>query len=157
MRNAHIMTRKIDNEPLHQNRRRMMTRKYFTEICYQNSNYIPLHYLLIAVQGEDQICCTQVKMVKSSGILKEKERTSSARTHKIKVRTTSSGWHKDKARTRSSAHKDKVRYNLLSDVQIDDPVHEVETGEAHREEDPAIFINIRRGHSTHFIQVLFTL
>ena len=39
-------------------------------------------------------------------------------------------------------------------MQVDDPVHEVEAGEGDGEEDAAVLVNVRRGHTHHLLKVL---
>ena len=50
--------------------------------------------------------------------------------------------------------QDEVLGHLVADVQVDDPVHEVETREGDGEEDAAVLVDVRRRHSHHLLQVL---
>ena len=54
----------------------------------------------------------------------------------------------------AGVEQDEVLGHLIADVQIDDPVHEVEAGEGDGEEDAAVLVNVRRRHSHHLLQVL---
>ena len=38
-------------------------------------------------------------------------------------------------------------------MSVDDPVHHLKTGEGDRKDDAAVFVNVRRGHAKHTIQV----
>ncbi len=48
----------------------------------------------------------------------------------------------------------QVLGDLVAHVEVDDPVHQVEAGERHREEDPGVLVNVRRADPHHFLQVL---
>ena len=54
----------------------------------------------------------------------------------------------------SWVEEDEVLRDLVADVQVDDPVHEVEAGEGDGEEDTAVLVNVRRRHPHHLLQVL---
>ncbi len=48
----------------------------------------------------------------------------------------------------------EVGSDFIRDVQVDDPVHEVEAGEANWKDDSRIFVDTGRGSTAHVIQVL---
>ena len=50
--------------------------------------------------------------------------------------------------------KGQIRRQFVRDVQIDDPIHEVETGKGHRKDDPRIFVDGRRRCAKHFVEIL---
>lgn len=47
----------------------------------------------------------------------------------------------------------EVGSHFVRDVEVDDPVHQVETGEGHREDDSGVLVDGGRGGSEHFVQV----
>ena len=53
----------------------------------------------------------------------------------------------------SSAQKDQIRDNVVAQVLIDDPVHELETRERHREDDSAVLVDIRSRHPEHLVEL----
>ena len=59
--------------------------------------------------------------------------------------------------SRGGAEENQVGHNLLGDVEVNDPVHEVEAGEAHREEDAAVLVNVRGRDAAHLLQVLLAV
>ena len=48
----------------------------------------------------------------------------------------------------------EVGSNFIRDVQVDDPVHEVEAGEANWKDDSRIFVDGGRRSAKHFVQIL---
>ena len=53
--------------------------------------------------------------------------------------------------------EDQIGYDLLGDVQVDDPVHQVEADEADREEDAAVLVNVGGRDAAHLLQVLLAV
>ena len=49
---------------------------------------------------------------------------------------------------------DEVGGHLVADVQVDDPVHQVEAKEGEGEEDAAPLVNVRRGDAHHLVELL---
>ena len=49
---------------------------------------------------------------------------------------------------------DEVLCDLVADVEVDDPVHEVEAEEGEREEDAAPLVDVRRRDPHHLVQLL---
>lgn len=49
---------------------------------------------------------------------------------------------------------DEVVDDMVAQVLIDDPVHELEAGEGHWENDPTVLVNVRSRHAEHLVQVL---
>ena len=49
---------------------------------------------------------------------------------------------------------DEVRGDLVADVEVDDPVHEVEAEEGEGEEDAAPLVDVRRRDPHHLVQLL---
>ena len=48
----------------------------------------------------------------------------------------------------------EVGSDFIRDVQVDDPVHEVEAGEANWKDDSGVLVDTGRGSTAHVIQVL---
>jgi hypothetical protein len=53
--------------------------------------------------------------------------------------------------------EDQVGDDLLRDVQVDDPVHQVEADEADGEENAAVLVNVGGGDAAHLLQVLLAV
>jgi len=52
---------------------------------------------------------------------------------------------------------DEVIYIDLREVVVDDPVHEVEAGEGHREHNPGVLVHVRGRHSQHAVDMAVPL
>ena len=50
--------------------------------------------------------------------------------------------------------KDEVVVGYIRDVQVDDPIHEVEADETYREHDARVLVDVRRRTSVEFVEVL---
>ena len=48
----------------------------------------------------------------------------------------------------------KVINDIVAQVLVNDPVHELEARECHWEYDTAVLVNVRRSHAEHLVQVL---
>ena len=49
---------------------------------------------------------------------------------------------------------DEVLQDLVTQVLVNDPVHQLEAGEGHGEDDPAVLVNVRGRHAEHLVQLL---
>lgn len=47
----------------------------------------------------------------------------------------------------------EVLSHFVADVKVDDPVHQVETGEGHRKEYSRVLVDVRRRNAHHLLQV----
>ena len=50
--------------------------------------------------------------------------------------------------------EDQIRDNVITEMAVDDPVHELEASEGDGEEDAAVLVDVRCGHSKKLVQVL---
>ena len=48
----------------------------------------------------------------------------------------------------------QVGRDLVADMQINDPIHQIEASERDGEEDARVFVDVRRGDAEHLLQVL---
>ena len=49
---------------------------------------------------------------------------------------------------------DEVLQDFVAQVLVNDPVHQLEAGEGHGEDDPAVLVNVRGRHAEHLVQLL---
>ncbi len=49
---------------------------------------------------------------------------------------------------------DEVLHLVIAQVLVDDPVHQLEAGERHGEDDAGVLVNVRRRHPKHLVQLL---
>ena len=68
-----------------------------------------------------------------------------------------SRWVGSWSESRAGAQQDQVRNDLLRDVEVDDPVHEVEAGEGDGEEDAGVLVNVGGRDAAHLLQVLLAV
>ena len=50
--------------------------------------------------------------------------------------------------------EDQIRDNVITEMAVDDPVHELEASEGDGEEDAAVLVNVGCRHSKELVQVL---
>ena len=63
-------------------------------------------------------------------------------------------WREDTASFPDVVEVDEVLGDLVADVEVDDPVHEVEAEEGEREEDAAPLVDVGRRDPHHLVQLL---
>merc|ERR1719189_1138676 len=51
----------------------------------------------------------------------------------------------------------QVWHHVFTDIQIDNPIHQVEANERNREEDSGIFVDVGRRNASHLLQVLLAV
>ena len=49
---------------------------------------------------------------------------------------------------------DQIRNHVVTQLLVNDPIHQLETREGDREDDPGILVNVRSRHSEHLVQLL---
>lgn len=52
------------------------------------------------------------------------------------------------------AVEDEIFCGIVRDMQVDDPVHEIETDETNRKHDPRVFVDVRRWATIQLVETL---
>ena len=60
-------------------------------------------------------------------------------------------------RTSIGTQVHQVWHHVFTDIQIDNPIHQVEANERNREEDSGIFVDVGRRNASHLLQVLLAV